>query len=131
MSGIVILIIGALVYFLPSILGHEKRNAAAILALNIFLGWTVVGWVVALVWAVSVEAPLPAAAPAAPSYLCGACRAPVRAGQVKCVACGKPLNWPAPAGLKKCPDCAEQIQSDARKCRFCGLEFMPEKRTKV
>lgn len=27
------------------------------------------------------------------------------------------------AKLKKCPDCAEQVQAEARKCRFCGYEF--------
>jgi hypothetical protein len=40
------------VYFLPSIIGRNKRNANAICILNIFLGWTFVGWVVALIWAV-------------------------------------------------------------------------------
>jgi len=24
-------------------------------------------------------------------------------------------------GHRKCPDCAELIHADARKCRFCGL----------
>lgn len=27
------------------------------------------------------------------------------------------------AKTKKCPDCAEQVQAEARKCRFCGYEF--------
>lgn len=26
--------------------------------------------------------------------------------------------------LKKCPDCAEMVQPDARKCRHCGYEFV-------
>lgn len=44
---------GLLLYFLPAILAWNwgRRNATAILVLNIFLGWTLVGWVGALVWA--------------------------------------------------------------------------------
>jgi hypothetical protein len=40
-------------YFIPSIVATERghRNAGAIIVLNIFLGWTFLGWVVALVWA--------------------------------------------------------------------------------
>ena len=38
------------VYFLPTYVGWSKRNAVAIFMLNLFLGWTFFGWVVALVW---------------------------------------------------------------------------------
>ena len=44
---------GFVMYFLPSIiaLARSKRDLLAIFLLNFFLGWTVIGWVVALVWA--------------------------------------------------------------------------------
>jgi len=45
----------ATLYFLPSIIGFRKRNAASIVALNFFLGWTFIGWVGALVWALKVD----------------------------------------------------------------------------
>lgn len=44
-------IIFALLYFIPAIVGRKKRNSSAIFWLDFFLGWTVVGWVAALIWA--------------------------------------------------------------------------------
>ena len=40
-------------YFLPTIFAvlGKKRNSSAICVLNLFLGWTLIGWVVSLVWA--------------------------------------------------------------------------------
>jgi len=48
---------GFVLYFLPAIIafGKSKRDAGAILALNFFLGWTAIGWVVALVWALKQD----------------------------------------------------------------------------
>jgi hypothetical protein len=49
---IFILILCALfIYFLPSVVGWNKRNSESIIAINFFLGWTFVGWVVCLAWA--------------------------------------------------------------------------------
>ncbi len=46
-------------YFLPSIVagvrGHQ--STAAIFVLNLLLGWSVVGWIVALVWSISAVWP--------------------------------------------------------------------------
>ncbi len=46
-----------LFYFLPAIVAfaRSKRDAGAILVLNFFLGWTAVGWVIALVWALKED----------------------------------------------------------------------------
>jgi predicted RNA-binding Zn-ribbon protein involved in translation (DUF1610 family) len=48
-----IIVAGILLYFLPTILGHKKQHATGIILLNIFLGWTLLGWLGALIWAVS------------------------------------------------------------------------------
>ena len=51
--GVVLLMIGVIVYFFPTLMARSvsHRNADAITVLNLFLGWTLVGWVVALCWA--------------------------------------------------------------------------------
>jgi Superinfection immunity protein len=51
---------GFLLYFLPTILAfaRSKRDAGAILVLNFFLGWTAIGWVIALVWALKQDVPV-------------------------------------------------------------------------
>ena len=50
---------GFIYYFLPSnvSLARSKRNTLSIFFLNLFLGWTLIGWVVALVWAVKADDP--------------------------------------------------------------------------
>lgn len=41
------------VYFLPAVVANSRghANATAIFVLNLFLGWTLIGWVLSLVWA--------------------------------------------------------------------------------
>jgi hypothetical protein len=57
---IVIPILIVLLYFLPwfQALSSHKRNSTAIGLLNLLLGWTVIGWIVALVWALTKD-PVP------------------------------------------------------------------------
>ena len=44
-----------LLYMLPTIIAavQQRTNTGAIAALNVLLGWTFIGWVVALVWAMT------------------------------------------------------------------------------
>jgi Superinfection immunity protein len=51
----VLLLVLLLASFLPSIIAFVRRhhNRYAILALNVLLGWTLVGWAVALVWSLT------------------------------------------------------------------------------
>lgn len=53
--AIILLILVIIIYFLPSIIAgrKRKRNAGAIFALNLLLGWTFIGWVIAFIWSLT------------------------------------------------------------------------------
>lgn len=61
MELMIVLLVGGLLYFLPSLIagGREHRNVGAIFALNLLAGWTFIGWVGALVWSVMAAPPAP------------------------------------------------------------------------
>ena len=44
-------------YFLPTLVAfvRDHKNSAGIVLLNVFLGWTLLGWVAALVWSCLAE----------------------------------------------------------------------------
>lgn len=91
--GIVALIIGAFLYFIPAIIGRKSKNGAGIFILNIFLGWTFVGWVLALVWAYS---------------------SPNKVQDVwinTCDRCGFKQTFDQPLKLFKCPQCGQETNN--------------------
>lgn len=49
------LLLAAALYFLPLIVAYRRRHhqVVSIGLLNLFLGWTFLGWVIALVWSAS------------------------------------------------------------------------------
>jgi uncharacterized membrane protein len=51
-----VVILSLLIYFAPTFIAIFRKhpNWAALSILNFFLGWTLVGWVVALVWAFTI-----------------------------------------------------------------------------
>jgi len=56
-TGIILIIAAIMAYFVPTIIAvqDKKQNKTAIIALNVLAGWTLIGWVIALVWALTKE----------------------------------------------------------------------------
>ncbi len=52
-GGIIIIFLGLALYFVPTIIGKRKKHLLSILILNLFLGWTLIGWIGALIWAIN------------------------------------------------------------------------------
>jgi hypothetical protein len=96
--GFFIFMVLLFAYFIPAIVafGREHHNKGGILALNLFLGWTLIGWVGALVWALTNPSP-------------------------SAVVANNPSVFPE--GRRPCPYCAEAIATAAQICRFCGKEL--------
>jgi Superinfection immunity protein len=57
-SVLFLLLIGC-VYFLPfaAALKRGRKNKAPLFFLNLFFGWTIIGWIATLIWAFLDEAP--------------------------------------------------------------------------
>ncbi|MCU8008470.1 superinfection immunity protein [Shewanella sp. SM87] len=99
-------------YFYPMYEAYfnKQPNFYSIFALNLFLGWTLVGWVVALVWALKSQEPVKTAVVSTPDVK------PVTPQPA-------PVSPPSPAKqMKQCPYCAEDILMAAKKCKHCGSE---------
>ena len=94
----------AIVYFGPTIVAitRTKRNTAAIFVTNLFLGWTAIGWVVALVWSLMYEEPKHRRPPTVVSAGARQGSGSVRTG-ISCGICGN-----------------ERITLKDRFCESCG-----------
>ena len=90
-AGLLLFAVNLPLYLLPSILGRKKQNRAAIFAVNFLLGWTIVGWFAALIWALGRDAQSIPASPAVARF-CHHCANFSMPGSRVCRSCGKPFE---------------------------------------
>jgi len=84
-----LLVLMALLYFLPTLIGHNKRAAGMIFLVNLLTGWTIVGWFATLIWACVAE-PRPVVVYAGHGvHYCSRCGTPQFVGARFCSACGR------------------------------------------
>lgn len=84
------LIFSVLLYFLPTVIARDKPDVLAIFLVNLFLGWTVIGWLVALVWACAGERYIPVRmVPVSSGRICSHCGTLSPSGAHFCSACGR------------------------------------------
>ena len=97
---VILMLVGPFVlalYFLPAIIAIARHhpNTLGIALLDLFLGWTLLGWLGALIWSLVQIVSPPAAGAAGAGPVTGAVRFCTRCGAtlppdaVFCPACGK------------------------------------------
>ncbi len=77
-------------YFLPTIIAvkRQKANITPIVLVDLLLGWTVIGWMVALIWALSTQVVDQGPASGSASLLCAQCGKYSQGGSRFCAHCG-------------------------------------------
>ena len=84
------LFLSVLLYFLPTLIARDKPDLLAIFLLNLLLGWTVIGWFVALIWASAAERYTPVrVGPVSSGRFCPQCGALSPYSSHFCSACGR------------------------------------------
>lgn len=79
--GLIVFTISVGIYFLPTLYAGKKTGWALVFLVNLLTGWTIIGWIVALVMAAML-----------PTYRCSICKGDIEKGAKKCKHCGEFLN---------------------------------------
>lgn len=94
-----------MLYLLPSYEAWQRKhhNLTGVILVNVLLGWTLLGWVFALVWSVM--------------------KPPVVVAPMEVKPASEPFDPASARATKSCPFCAEYVLVEAIKCKHCGSDL--------
>lgn len=90
-SAVAGFIVLAALYFIPTIVAMSRKvtNSGSVFVINLLLGWTVIGWIIALAMAVKTKTPqVVVVTQATPLPACASCGTSLIPGQQFCSNCG-------------------------------------------
>ncbi len=99
-------------YFLPTILAIHKRNLFLIFLINLFFGWTFIGWIVGLVLAVTSEANRPIPSEKEYPKQCPYCAETIKQAAIICRFCQRDLVPKAQEEVAPEPEVTEEPETE-------------------
>jgi RNA polymerase subunit RPABC4/transcription elongation factor Spt4 len=116
---LIFVLIGICVYFIPSFVAVTRKvtNTGSVFVINLLLGWTLVGWAVALAMAVKTNMTQ--------------IEVVTRSADTAASQSKPPAAQPTPTsalsnapGSKRCSRCDQKLDDNATICSRCGLSML-------
>lgn len=126
--AILVVALAVIVYMLPTFVAAQRREKyGGVIAINVFLGWTLVGWVVAFALALAGD-PKKAATAVDPEWTreCRSCRSKIHPEATVCPFCRAEQSKAPPIVERTCQVCLNSVPSTVSACPFCKTRLPRE-----
>jgi RNA polymerase subunit RPABC4/transcription elongation factor Spt4 len=130
--AIVFVLIGIGIYFIPTIVASTRKvtNVGSVFVINLFLGWTLVGWAVALAMAVKTNMTQVHVVTSSVEPSPRQSTSTLESGRFPMPAMANPVadslvqipDGPEAAPTKWCDKCNKELRSGAKYCPECGSQ---------